>query len=71
MVDRSIIDLRRDQMFPVLEISAIDQIRHYGVVRTFSAGEPLLQAGEIGRGLNFILSRYRDEKPAFRRSTLS
>jgi thioredoxin reductase (NADPH) len=56
MAGRSIIETRRDQMFPVLEASEIDRIRRYGSLRTFAVGEYLVKAGEAGHGLTIILS---------------
>ena len=56
MNKRSIIESRRDQMFPILAPSEIERIRRYGSVRRFSAGESLAKAGEVGLGLAIILT---------------
>src|SRR5947208_2921161 len=52
----SIIDTRRDQMFPVLETAEIERVRRFGRVRSFRAGEALARVGEAGLGLAIILA---------------
>jgi thioredoxin reductase (NADPH) len=52
----SIIDTRRDQMFPTLEPSEIERVRRFGKQHAFAPGEPLAQVGETGVGLSIILS---------------
>jgi thioredoxin reductase (NADPH) len=52
----SIIDTRRDQMFPTLDPSEIERVRRFGKMRSFSPGEPLAKVGEVGDGLSIILS---------------
>ena len=52
----SIIDTRRDQMFPVLETAEIERVRRFGKVRCFGAGEALAKVGEAGLGLTIILA---------------
>ena len=51
----SIIDTRRDQMFPVLQPSEIERVRRFGEVHSFEVGELLAKVGEVGRGLSVIL----------------
>jgi thioredoxin reductase (NADPH) len=51
----TIIDTRRHQMFPSLDPSEIERVRHFGVVRTYGAGDALVTAGEAGHGLVIIL----------------
>src|SRR6266436_2794323 len=55
MPTKSIIDTRRDQMFPVLEAAEIERVRRFGKVRSYSAGEALAKVGEVGLGLTIIL----------------
>jgi thioredoxin reductase (NADPH) len=52
----SIVDTRRDQMFPVLTPSEIERARRFGVVRSYGAGEMLAKVGELGHGLTLILA---------------
>jgi len=56
MAIQSIIDTRRDQMFPILEASEIERVRRFGSVHCFSTGEALQQVGKVGRGLSIILA---------------
>ena len=53
---RTIIDTRRDQMFPLLDPSEIERVRRFGVVHTYGAGDVLIKIGEAGRGLAIILA---------------
>jgi thioredoxin reductase (NADPH) len=53
---QSIIDTRRDQMFPVLETTDIERVRRFGKVRAYRAGEALVQVGHVGPGLTIILT---------------
>jgi thioredoxin reductase (NADPH) len=52
----SIIERRRDQMFPDLDPLEIERVRRFGDVRSFAAGEALFTAGEVGHGLTVILA---------------
>src|SRR5437899_8237822 len=52
----SIIDTRREQMFPALQPFEIERVRRFGEVRSFEVGEPLAKVGEVGRGLSVILA---------------
>jgi thioredoxin reductase (NADPH) len=52
----SIIDTRRDQMFPVLEPFEIERVRRFGKVRSYEAGAALAKVGEVGPGLTIILA---------------
>ena len=54
--ERPIIETRRDQMFLVLEPAEIDRLRQFGETRSYSAGERLTTAGEIGPGMFVILT---------------
>jgi thioredoxin reductase (NADPH) len=44
----SIIDTRRHRIFPVLEPAEIEQVRRFGKVRSYCAGEALAKVGEVG-----------------------
>jgi thioredoxin reductase (NADPH) len=52
----SIIDTRRQQMFPTLEPAEIERVRQFGVVRSYGLGEALERVGEVGPGLTIILA---------------
>src|SRR5262245_12738569 len=52
----SIIDTRREQMFPRLQPLEIERVRRFGEVRSFEVGEALAEVGEVGRGLSIILA---------------
>jgi thioredoxin reductase (NADPH) len=52
----SILDTRRDQMFPTLEPAEIERIRHFGEVRSYGAGETVARVGEVGPGLSVVLA---------------
>src|SRR6266436_5461837 len=52
----SVIDTRRDQMFPVLEPFEIERVRRFGKVRSYEAGAALAKVGEVGLGLTIILA---------------
>ena len=53
---KSIMDTRREQMFPVLEPFEIERVRRFGEARSFGPGEPLVKVGDAGRGFAIILS---------------
>ena len=53
---QSIIDTRRHQMFPVLEMTDIERVRRFGKVRGYRAGEALVEVGHVGPGLTIILT---------------
>jgi thioredoxin reductase (NADPH) len=52
----SIIDTRRDQMFPTLAPAEIARLHRFGVLRSYSEGEPLVRVGEVGQGLTIVLT---------------
>src|SRR5437016_5364136 len=52
----SIIDTRRDQMFPTLAASDIERVRRFGQKRAFAPGDALAKAGDRGGALSVILS---------------
>jgi thioredoxin reductase (NADPH) len=52
----SIIETRRQQMFPTLEPAEIERVRRFGVVRSYGVGEVLERVGEVAPGLTIILA---------------
>ena len=52
----SILEERRDQIFPRLDPREIERMRRFGEVRSFAAGERLATAGQIAPGLVVVLS---------------
>ena len=56
MPTRSIIDTRREQMFPVLEPVEMERLRRFGELRSYAHGEALAKVGEPGHGLTVILA---------------
>ena len=52
----SVMDTRREQMFPTLQPFEIERVRRFGEVRSFKVGEPLAKVGEVARGLSIILA---------------
>src|SRR5262249_46720323 len=53
---RTLLETRRDQMFPVLEASEIERLRRFGEPRSYRATEAIATAGAANPGLNIILS---------------
>jgi thioredoxin reductase (NADPH) len=53
---RSLIETRREQMFPTLEPAEIERLRRFGELRSYRAGEHLARAGEVGPGMFVILA---------------
>jgi thioredoxin reductase (NADPH) len=53
---QSILDQRRDQIFPRLDPLDIERARRFGDVRSFAAGERLMTAGQVSPGLVVILA---------------
>jgi thioredoxin reductase (NADPH) len=52
----SIIDTRRDQMFPTLDSSEIERIRRFGEIRSYGDDEARAKVGQVGPGLTIILA---------------
>src|SRR6266850_1870995 len=52
----SVIEARRDQVFPTLEPEEVERVRRFGEVRSYRAGEALVTTGEVGHGLAVVLS---------------
>jgi hypothetical protein len=53
----SIIDTRRDQIFPILDTTEIERTRRFGELRCFGAGEALATAGQVGEGFGSAPTR--------------
>jgi thioredoxin reductase (NADPH) len=53
---RSVVDTRRDQMFPVLECAAIRRLQRFGELREFKTGELVVRAGAPTEGLMLVLA---------------
>ena len=52
----SILERRRDQMFPELDPFEIERMRRFAEARSFAQGEAIFTAGQVGPGLVVILS---------------
>jgi thioredoxin reductase (NADPH) len=52
----SVMDTRREQMFPTLQPFEIERVRRFGEVRSFDIGEPLVKVGDVGHGFAIILA---------------
>lgn len=53
---QSVMNTRRDQMFPTLAQAEVDRLRHFGETRRYKAGDLITQAGHDVDGLWIILS---------------
>jgi thioredoxin reductase (NADPH) len=47
-------------MFPILAPAEIERIRRFGKTRSYRAGEPLVEVGNVGAGLTIILNGHVD-----------
>ncbi|MBY0561630.1 FAD-dependent oxidoreductase [Hyphomicrobium sp.] len=52
---QSIIEQRREQMFPVLAPQEIDRLRRFGNLTSFNTGDALAEIGKVSAGLAIIL----------------
>ena len=52
----TIIESRREQIFPILAASEIARLQRFGEARAFAAGEALTTVGETGAGMIVVLS---------------
>jgi len=52
----SVIDSRREQVFPTLEPTEVESLRRFGRPRAYAAGETLITIGEIAFGLAVVVS---------------
>ena len=55
IMPNSTLEMRRDQMFPVLEPNEVERLRRFGTVVAYAEGDSLFRAGEIGLGMFIIL----------------
>src|SRR5690349_4822786 len=53
---RSTFDTRYEQMFPTLDPTDVERLRRFGESCAFRAGERLVAAGEVSRGMFVIVS---------------
>ena len=53
---QSIIDRRRDQVFPELDPLELERVRRFGEIRSYAAGEALFTAGHVSDGFIVILA---------------
>lgn len=53
---RPVIETRYEQMFPTLQPTEIDRLRRFGETRTFSAGERLVESGQVSLGMFVLLT---------------
>ena len=51
----TILESRREQIFPILPPAEVDRLRHFGQAHAFAPGEMLVRQGERGHGLTVIL----------------
>ena len=51
----SVLDTRRDQMFPVLDAHDFARLKRFGEERHFTAGSAIMKAGEVAPGLAFVI----------------
>ena len=56
----SVIDTRRDQIFPLLSDHDFARLRRFGEVRKFADGDFIMKAGEVAAGLAFVLTGHID-----------
>ncbi len=52
----SVLETRRDQMFPMLRQAEVDRLRRFGEVRRYNTGDFLSRTGEVTPGLLVFLS---------------
>jgi len=53
---QTVLETRRDQMFPRLEPEEVERVRRFGEVRAYAAGEALFRTGDAGLGMFIILA---------------
>jgi thioredoxin reductase (NADPH) len=56
----SILERRRDQMFPELDPFEVERMRQFGEASSFAQGEAIFTAGQVGPGFVVILSGEAD-----------
>jgi thioredoxin reductase (NADPH) len=55
MGEKTVLDTRRDQMFPHLDDHDFSRLRRFGEICHFPAGTLIMKAGEVAKGLAFVL----------------
>ncbi len=60
----SIVDNRREQMFPTLDPAAVARLHRYGAVQRFADGTRIVRAGEVSSGLHVVLGGRIVVRPA-------
>jgi thioredoxin reductase (NADPH) len=56
MASPTILEQRRDQIFPKLDALDIERVRRFGDVRSFAIGERVMTAGQVSPGLVVMLA---------------
>ena len=56
MASPTLLEQRRDQIFPKLDPLDIERVRRFGDVRSFAVGERIMTAGQVSPGLVVILA---------------
>jgi thioredoxin reductase (NADPH) len=51
----SVLDTRRDQMFPVISAHDFARLKRFGRVEHFAPGTAIMTAGQVGPGLAFVM----------------
>lgn len=51
----SVLEARRDQIFPILDAHDFARLKRFGTVRSFVPGTAIMRAGEVAPGLAFVL----------------
>ena len=51
----TVMETRREQMFPTLTADEIERLRRFGEVRAYAAGERIARTGQAGLGIGVIL----------------
>ena len=52
---KSVLETRRDQMFPQLEPQEIERLKRFGEIRHYPAGTLITRTGKVSEGLVFVL----------------
>src|SRR5579872_4222790 len=59
---KSVLDTRRDQMFPQLAPQEIERLERFGEMRHYPAGTLITKTGKVSEGLVFVLKGEIDVK---------
>ena len=52
----SVLDTRRDQMFPVISAHDFARLKRFGRMEHFAPGTAIMTAGQVGPGLAFVMT---------------